>query len=160
MCDWEQLTLPSSEALASALAEMLGAGTVTLIDRRANYHPNNEVVLCQLEDGRTRRLVCKYGARRPEPAHGLRGGVPYEAEIYRTVLVPLGAAVPPFYGAREDEATGVTWLVLGYVAGHRKLWSEAEVLRAAQWLGNFHAQPEGPTLATLARRYDTATYAG
>jgi hypothetical protein len=160
MCDWEQLALPSSEALAPALAEMLGASTVTLVDRRAPFHPNTEVVLCRLESGRTCRLVCKYGARRPEPAHGLRGGVPYEAEIYRTVLVPLGARVPPFYGARKDEETGLTWLVLGYVAGHRKLWSEDEVLRAAQWIGSFHAQPEGLMMATRAHSYDTATYAG
>ena len=72
---------------------------------------------------------------------------------------PLQADVPHFYGSREDEATGLTWLVLGYVAGER-LSSEEEVVQAAEWIGHFHARSVELAAEIPARSYESGTYAG
>src|SRR5438128_5539631 len=70
---------------------------VTILSREKNFYAStfpSEVVTCRLADGQERRLLCKYAGGRNHNAHGHRGGVGYEADIYRRVLRPLGISVP------------------------------------------------------------------
>jgi phosphotransferase family enzyme len=151
--------LPRTDELSSVLAEMMGARAVTVFDRRAPFHANCEVVRFRIEDRNTHRVLCKYGAGPLDPSHGLRGGVSYEAEVYRRIHVPLKADVPHFYGVSEDGSTGLTWLFLKYVAGHR-VHSEEEVLKAADWIGRFHQRSAEFVAVTRGRRYRPRTYVG
>ncbi len=43
----------------------------------------NEIVTCQLPDGRKRRVFIKYQAGQSHECYGHRGDVPYETEVYR-----------------------------------------------------------------------------
>src|SRR2546429_4621556 len=49
----------------------------------------NEIVTCQLPDGRKRRVFIKYQAGQSHACYGHRGDVPYETEVYRRVLHSL-----------------------------------------------------------------------
>src|SRR5947199_9085514 len=46
----------------------------------------NEIVTCQLPDGRKRRVFIKYQAGQSHACYGHRGDVPAETEVYRRVL--------------------------------------------------------------------------
>jgi aminoglycoside phosphotransferase (APT) family kinase protein len=143
---------------------------VTVVGRQANTYAStfpSEVVTCRLADGKEVRLLCKYEAGLFEKAHGHRGGVRYEAEVYREVLQPLQTSTPAFYGSHVEKATGATWLFLQYldpavpVAKGPEPWPALS--RAARWVGRFHALNE----ARLARaplavlhRYDAGYYRG
>src|SRR5216683_1380858 len=74
-----------------------------------------EIVTCRFSSGKRLRLFCKYAAAQGKCSHGQRGGVDYEAEVYRQVLQPYGATAPAFYGSYKDRKTGGTWLILEYL---------------------------------------------
>jgi hypothetical protein len=119
-------------------------GQVTVCDRKPTSKGTfgSEIVRCQLSDGRELHVVCKYGAGHSVNVYGHRGGVPYEAAVYRHVLQPRQAAVPTYYGAYTDTTTGKTLLVLDYL--HKSHWprSAAKQILAARWIGQFHAANE------------------
>src|SRR5256886_6866637 len=60
----------------------------------------NEIVTCQLPDGRKRRVFIKYQAGLSHECYGHRGDVPYETEVYRRVLHSL-----PNFKPRSEEHT-------------------------------------------------------
>src|SRR5260370_33989561 len=89
--------LPSSEALSAGLSRRLnGRGSargrvdveVEVIKRETSHEGTfpKELVTCRLGDGSTRTLFCKYGIDADNAAHGHRGGVVYEARVYRMLL--------------------------------------------------------------------------
>jgi aminoglycoside phosphotransferase (APT) family kinase protein len=128
-------------------------------------HPA-EVVTCRSDSGATLRLLCKYSGGVDSTAHGHRGGVAYEAEVYRSVLAVHEVAAPRFHGAYVDAASGWTWLVLEYLDGClrlEKVAGDAALTGAASWLGTFHAAQErlveDPS-HTFLPRYDEKYYAG
>lgn len=91
-----------------------------------------------------------------------RGGVPYEAEIYKRVLQPLGVSVPEFIGAETDSNTGETTLYLGFVDEALRL-DNAEfgaVVSAARWIGQFHGLNERRVkeLEGIVNPYDAEYY--
>lgn len=142
---------------------------MTVLDRTRNTYASSfpsEIVTCRLADGRERALFCKYGQGHVTSGHGHRGGAPYEAQVYRHVLAPLGFSVPALLGAHLDEASGETWEIFEYLEGALRI-DEMEdpvgVTRAARWIGRFHAANESratdPSLAFL-NRYTTNYYAG
>src|SRR5262245_42042326 len=101
----EPLPLPDVQALAAGLTAVLGngaaAGPVTILARSPNDYEStftSEVVTCRVPDGNKRRLFCKYGPRRSRNGDPHRGGVSYEAEVYRSLLHPAGASMPRYYG--------------------------------------------------------------
>jgi hypothetical protein len=163
---------PDRQSLAAGLAAVLAAAlgnraTVAIVRRRSNDYEStapSEVVTCRLADQSRYRLFCKYSSDFSNRDHGHRGGVPYEAEVYRRVLQPAHVSTPRFYGTRHDRATGKLWCVLEYLDRSMPLemWGDDEWLkRATTWIARFHAAQEArcgrKTLAFL-HRYDAGYY--
>lgn len=163
---------PDRRTLAAGLGTVLKAaagkaGPVTVVRRRMNHYEStfpSEVVTCRLADHRRYRLFCKYSSPIRNSDYGHRGGVAYEAEVYRRVLRSARVPTPRFYGTRRDRATGRLWCVLEYLDGSMPLevWGEDRWFRqAAVWAARFHAGQEARCsrkgLAFL-RRYDGRYY--
>src|SRR5438094_9124808 len=132
----------------------------------------NEIVTCQLPDGRKRRVFIKYQAGQSHECYGHRGDVPYEAEVYRRLLHSLPNFKPKCLGAHADPDTGDISLFLEYVYRSVRLsdivWKRLTrqprgMTQAASWIGKFHAvheqRIEDPLLAFL-RRYNAEYYRG
>ena len=162
--------LPDDESLATGLTSALsGAGCVpvTVVDRTVNPNVStfrSEVVTCCLGDGTQVRLLCKYGGH-DHPAYGHRGGVGYEADVYRRVLAAAALPVPRFYGAAAGP-DGNALLAIEYLDNPLRLNDTRDLSaweRAAWWSGRFHARHEAPnqdpSLAFLID-YDADYYAG
>jgi fructosamine-3-kinase len=153
---------PDPPALTAGLSAAFG-GTVSVIRRERNpmtsTHPS-EVVSCRLADGADVRVFCKYGADRPRHLDGgHRGGVGYEAAVYRELLRPSGVSAPRFYGAYTDPGTGEVWLFVEYLA-RATLVSKSPhpgMVLAARWLGRFHRAFEGRPAPAL-NHYDASYY--
>jgi hypothetical protein len=161
--------LPDRQALAAGLTAVLADGhaaaPVTILARRPNDYEStfaSEVVTCRLPNGGRRQLFCKYGPRRSRDKDRHRGGIDYEAEVYRCLLEPGGAATPRFYGTYAG-TPGQVWLVLEYVARSIRLAFRPSGMRpAALWIGHFHAVQAGRARSWPAslRQYDRAYYTG
>src|SRR5262249_17507652 len=141
---------PELPALITGLNAAMGGsearrGRVTVLDRapaaRASTYPS-EVVTCRIGDHGEVKLYCKYMAGLRYESYGHRGGVPYETEVYRHVLQSLPFSVPKFHGAYEDATSGDTWLILEYLDNGLRVAKGPQpetMLRAAHWIGQFHA---------------------
>jgi len=163
--------LPDDKSLATGLTSALaGAGstTVSIVDRAANPHAStfpSEVVTCRLNDGDSIRLFCKYGTGGHD-AHGHRGGVGYEAEVYRRVLAASELALPRFYGAAAAGPAAEVWLAIGYLEPCLRLRDSRDLChweQAAAWSGRFHAEQEArnrEASLSFMIEYDAAYYAG
>lgn len=159
---------PEKRALAAGLSAILG-GPVSVLAREPlvywSTHPA-EIVTCRSGGGATLRLLCKYSGGVDSTAHGHRGGVPYEAEVYRRILAFPKVSAPRLHGTHVDQATGWSWLVLEYLDDCLRLDrtdGDAAITGAATWLGTFHAShvrlARGPSHAFLSR-YDEKYYGG
>lgn len=138
--------LPDDASLSRCLSSVLepeAPGALSLIDRKLHPRASTfplEVVRCRLGSGRATEVVCKYAADGVPAHHGHRGGVHYEAAVYREVLRDCGASVPGFHGLCRDPATGCSWLVLDHLRGaHASGEVEGGLIKAASWLGRFQA---------------------
>ena len=165
---------PDLELLTRGLSAVIGGNgsswaQVTVLHRSpavwASTYPS-EVVTCRIRDRGELTLYCKYMAGLSSDSYGHRGGVPYETEVYRRILQPLGFSVPKFYGSYDHVATGDTWLILGCVDPSLRLGKGPQpetMLRAAEWIGRFHAANE-PRVSKAAlsflNRYDSEYYLG
>jgi len=171
--------LPDVSTLASRLAAALDSnGTaqpVTLLERKRPRMMStfpNEVVNCQWPDGRKRHLFIKYEARHGHNSFGHRGGIGYEAEVYRRLLQALPDFRPRCYGAHTDRKTGETWLVLEYIGRSVRVSDisvnqgtrqPAALIDIASWIGKFHAGHEGHAANdefSFLHRYDASYYRG
>jgi phosphotransferase family enzyme len=152
--------LPDLTQLGCAIGELLPGGLV--VSRKAYIYGTSfltEIVTCRLPGGKKLRLFCKYGTGADEATgYGHRGGVSYEARVYRDVLQPLGVRTVPFYGTHHDPDTGTTWLVLGFQPG----WPiDMRLDLAGRWIGEFqraataHFRDMPPA---WLKRYDPAYY--
>jgi hypothetical protein len=142
---------PNSTNLAARLGASLdGPGplreALTVLEREPSPYAStapSEVVTCRTADGALLRLLCKYAASGGEHrAYGHRGGVVYEARVYRDVLIPLGVTVPRFYGGHGEGARDEPVLVIDYLDGGVRVdetSDPASMVKAAHWLGAFHA---------------------
>ena len=161
-----------SNALASTLAcEAQPAGLVELLERHPNDRSStfeSEVVTCRLADGRELKLLCKYerfrhSNIRDHGSWGHRRGDGYEAEVYRRVLRPLGAAAPRFFGVYRDDETGTTCLFLEYLDGAQHPEGASTLPQAVTWLARFHRDAEPFAFngeAVFLSRYDRSYYSG
>ncbi len=131
-----------------------------------------EIVTCRAAAARL-RLFCKHQAGRDHNCFGHRGGLGYEAEVYRRLLQSLPISSPKFYGAYRDATTGEFCLVLGYLEGgillrdlHLDLEAKPQPTAmglAARWIGRFHALGEAwlkENHADFLNRHDPDYYAG
>jgi hypothetical protein len=94
-----------------------------------------------MADGSKQRLFCKYSDGQANGDFGHRGGVAYEAEVYRQILQRSQTSTPRFYGSRLDSRTGKSWCVLEYIGGSLPLdhSGRGQWLKAARWIARFHA---------------------
>lgn len=166
--------LPDLDALTTGLRLLLAraepAGRqLVIVDRRPMAWFTTfpcEVVTCRLGDMGERRLFCKYSAGTDSSSYRHRGGVAYEAFVYREVLERLELSTCRCYGAHTDPGTGDTWLVLEYLEGAVRadyVVDGSALVAAAGWLAQFHAANEG--LRRLGSppgliRYDPRYYLG
>jgi len=163
--------LPDDQSLATGLSSALAGAEcvpVTVVDRMVNPNAStfpSEVVTCRLGDGTQVRLLCKYGGH-DHPAYGHRGGVGYEAEVYRRVLAAAALPVPRFYGAAAAGPAGNALLAIEYLEYPLRLNDTRDLIaweQAAVWSGHFHARHEvrsrDPALSFLID-YDAEYYAG
>jgi hypothetical protein len=168
---------PDLADLTARLAAVLDGrgpvrGALTILDRKPSPYTStfpSEVVTCRTAGGATLRLFCKHAAGRDHHAHGHRGGIAYEAQVYRKVLTPLGVTVPHFYGGYSDGSGDGGLLVLEYL--DESLWvnkssDPTAMVKAARWLGAFHAAGQGylgparDGVESFLNSYDRAYYRG
>ena len=140
--------LPNLQILSAGLTSVLRS-QVTILDRQPNVYSStfpSEIVRCWVDDGSELRLFCKYAAHHSDNACGHRGGVAYEAAVYRHLLQPSPVSTPTLYGAYTDVSTGDTWLVLEYIDKSSRLHHARGTLApmglAARWIGRFHRVSE------------------
>lgn len=143
--------LPDLDELRAALAPLCaeaGFSTHPLISvrREANDRAStfeSEIVNCEFADGTRRRLFLKYTALIEDGEDpGETGGPAYEALVYSGLL--CGANRPAFYGLQSGRG-GTQWLVLEFMERAvllRHAEDDAVFLKAAAWLGRFHAAQE------------------
>ena len=134
------------------LRSLLGSGHdgVTLVARERNAaesHYASEVVTCGWPEGRTARLLVKYGDGDDNDTmgSGLRAGPAYEALVYQEVLVPLGMNVPRCFGSWREATEGIDVLVLEFLDGvyaNRTTDRVEGMSMAARWIGHLHALAE------------------
>ncbi len=145
-------------ALEANLAAIMGARTV-IVDRRPNPQGStcpSEIVTCRLDDGRELHLLWK---RAPGPEHaafGHRGGVGYEALVYREVVTPSRLPAPRFWGELDGDSGFVLEFFEGAVSADEATPIEDAMAIAARWAGRFHRINE-ESHAPLTR-YDAAYY--
>jgi len=160
---------PDRDVLEHGLGVLLNQGrhqAVDLLDRRTHSEASTfpiEVVTCRVATGERLELLCKYSANREHDRYGHRGGVMHEASVYSQVLRGCELPVPRFRGSYEDPASGWTWLVMDYLDGAETAESPAGVVRAADWIGRFHAAWDRPTESSVdlpLRAYERAYYLG
>jgi hypothetical protein len=147
--------LPNLPTLTAGLTSVLRS-QVTILDRQPNVYTStfpSEIVRCRVDDGSELQLFCKYAAHHSHNAYGHRGGVAYEAAVYRHLLQPSQVSTPTFYGAYTDVSTGDTSLILEHLDNSVRLIhvNSVRVSRtpepapmdlAARWIGQFHRVTE------------------
>ena len=138
---------------------------ITILEHEAAVYVStsfNEIVTCRMADGSLRRLLLKRGAAPKGATCGHRGGVPYEAEVYRRVLGPLGVSTPTFHSATVNPITGETTLLIDFFDDAMRLNKVSRAAPAARWIGKFHRlnEPRVSSLDPLLKRYDVAYYLG
>jgi len=163
-----------TRGLQAALELPDGVAVVQRVPNRRPHTFPSEVVKCRLADGRELSLFAKYQAGAGNPAHGHRGGVAYEADVYRHVLRSSSSSTPRFHGSYSDVDAGETWLVIEYLDGGQRVVDTTAPKQAggqprvgamplaAAWLGHFHSEHEAERdpAACLLTIYDGDYYTG
>jgi hypothetical protein len=159
---------PELDSLQAILRSLMRCPELVVTARKPGEYMStflNEVVRLRLPGGCQPQVLLKYGAGHQDNVYGHRGGVPYEAMVYRDILQRVSLPLPALHGAHLDSA-GETWLALEYIDGAERLEQashpEDGMVQAAQWAGSFHRQMQGtPEIAKAAvARYDAAYYRG
>ena len=162
--------------LERALRHVLGsrgaASTfVDIVDCKANINTSrfeSRIVTCRMRDDLHLRLLCKYHdiESYTDYGHGHRGGVLYEADVYRDILEPLPITTPPFFGRYFDPERKRGLLVIGYLDDALRINKSADpkgIVKAAHWIGRFHALNEQRVSEfdqSSLIRYDAEFYVG
>jgi hypothetical protein len=167
--------LPNLQILTVGLTSVLRShgrtnDQVTILRRHPNIYASSfpsEIVTCRVDDGSELRLFCKYATGHSHGAYGHRGGIAYEAAIYRHLLQPSHATTPAFYGAYAEISTGATWLILEYLDKTLRVSHTPEPAAsmkvAARWIGQFHGTMKehfSHTPVKFLNRYDAEYYLG
>lgn len=160
-----QREVPDVESLAHGLGTLLepeSQSPLVVLERDIHKRMSTfplEIVRCRLGDGRVVGLVCKYSDDQDFSSSRYRGGVGYEADVYRDILQECELPVPRFHGTYRDSTSGRICLVLDYVDGAERSGEvEDGLFLAAEWLGKFHAINEGKSTSHAALRVYDAEY--
>ena len=150
---WQIYQFPDLQILMPLLICTLksngySAYNVNVSDRKPNLYAStcqSEIVTCRLDHGVKLKLFCKYEISPEYESFGHRGGITYEAEVYRQVLHPLNASTPKFYGSYKDVNAGWTCLILGYLEKGVRFTKSSDpdvVSQVGRWIAEFHRQNE------------------
>src|SRR5260370_3625523 len=143
---------------------------LVVLGRELNVYAStfpSEIVMCRLDDGRDLQLLCKYSDNNKDSVYGHRGGVTYEAAVYRHILQSSRVSRPTFHGDYTDSNTGATWLIVEYL--DKGVWIDktleepTSVELAASWIGQFQAEIDARlTSASIPflNTYDAEYYLG
>jgi aminoglycoside phosphotransferase (APT) family kinase protein len=135
-------------ALTAALRRRdLTDGPAVLSARRNAYETTfaADIVSCRLKGGAEVRIFCKRGAGAGYDSCGHKGGVVYEAEVYRRILRFSRLSLPRYFGCHRHDGRE-TWLFIEYLDDGVRWkktvdpWENAR--RLARWIGQFHAEQE------------------
>ena len=165
--------VPDIAELRAALAPIcdaaqISAAPLTAVRREENEYSRtyaSEIVTCCFADGSERRLFLKYMTvlDAAHHDHGMRGGLGYEANVYRLLLRDR---IRPACHGLHTAAEGALWLVLECLDDTVPMDladDDGAIFKAATWLGKFHAAQE-QILASQAppgvRVYDAEFYRG
>jgi hypothetical protein len=155
---------PSTDELAARLGALLGTRLeVKIRELLGTGTFPKEVVRIRAEPGAApASLFVKYENDLERNHLRDRGGVPYEARVYREVLTPAGIAVDVFLGAVEG-SEGRVWLVLVYLEDGIRIMKVPDgraMVEAAAWVGRLHGafeqRDDGVLDAPWLIRYDAA----
>ena len=145
-------------------------GDLTVVEWQQNLYAStfpSEIITCRLGDRKEFRLLCKYAAAAGNEAYGARGGVEYEADVYRELLQGMDLSCPGFYGVYRDPSNRRSGLLLEYLADSVRIYQDPDpdtvFVEAARWIGRFHAlcstRVSSPSLSFLLS-YDPEYYRG
>jgi hypothetical protein len=136
-------------------------GELVILDRQHNIYTTtfpSEIVTFRTGSGSGRRLFLKYSAVRDNVAYGHRGGVGYEAKVYRRLLNSLGMPLARSYATNENTGDLYNWLVLDCLDDCARVTSTSDpdsMNKAARWIARFHARCSArvydPELSFLGR---------
>lgn len=163
-----------TQKLNAAFNDPLPPGDkVAITARESNPHTStypSEILTCQLADGSEKRFLCKYSNGHSHYAYGHRGGLAYEAKVYRNVLQTSSVSIPAFYGLHKDEITNQTWIIIEYIDNSVQVRYSQDrnldrtlMVEAAHWLGRFHKVNESrlsPDSIPFLHRHDADYYLG
>ena len=163
---------PEQHALIAHLTEALVVdgileGPPVVVDRTQNIYSStfpSEVVTCRMADGRELKVLCKY-ADSHNDSHGNRGDIGYEAQVYRNILRPGRVSAPAFYGVQNSRGDEFC-LILEFLEGAAHLNKSEDsgaMLKAARWIGKFHASHETQLCESsiaFLKLYDLEYYQG
>lgn len=131
-----------ADAIASALGDRPEGVEVLSVAPFVGYGTfAAEVATCRIGQDVV-RLFCKHtGANAPETTRA-RGGVSYEASVYRSVLCSTDLPRAGFFGSWSPDANE-SWLLLEHLDGASPIdqseHPEDAMIAAARWVGRFHA---------------------
>jgi thiamine kinase-like enzyme len=166
--------LPDHDSLRAGLESVLEAqglldGELAIQAREKNTYTStfpSEIVTCRVGSGPEIRVFLKYSAHRLNEAYGHRGGVGYEANVYRQLLNSLDISIAKLYGIYRSPDGINTWLAMEYLEEGTRMTHTIDpeaMLKAARWMGRFHAQcttrVSDPALSFL-NRYNPDYYRG
>jgi aminoglycoside phosphotransferase (APT) family kinase protein len=169
--DTSLMSFPDLETLKTGLISVFNAANFTdeieVIKRQPNDYAStfpSEIITCRIGDETIKKLFCKYEIEQIRDNYGHRGGVEYEAIIYRDILQPLKVTAPIFFGsyAKSQEET---WIFLEYLGKSERPLGNANggLIDAARWIGNFHSLTENSLKMSelpQIRKYDAGYYSG
>lgn len=166
--------LPDDDSLRAGLEPLLEArglldGKLAIQAREINTYTStfpSEIATCRVGSGPVIRLFLKYSAHRENEAHGHRGGVGYEANVYRELLSRLDISTARLYGIYRNPDGINTWMAMEYLEEGTRLIHAIDpegMVKAARWMGRFHAlcsaRVDDPALSFM-KRYRPDYYRG
>lgn len=140
---------------------------IEVVDRRFNLYSTSspgEIVTCRIPHAGQVTVLVKRQAASRGPDRGHRGGLLYEALVYREVLEPLGVREPRLFGTYVDR-DGVARSVIGFIDRAWRAYQDPEqraLVEAARWIGRFHrrSMEVGEHVKRRLKRYDLGYYLG
>jgi thiamine kinase-like enzyme len=173
--DIETTSIPDIHILTTGLNSVFdqfsfGKGGGQILNRQQNIYSSSfpsEIIRYRLESGQVLPLFIKYDCESSHTGHGYWHGVSYEATIYQRVLQSLPISIPQYYGTFANPASNQTSLVLKYMEKSVRITKSClyadNIIKAARWLGQFHALNEekasSTTIADISI-YDLDFYIG
>jgi hypothetical protein len=159
----ELLRVPTLDALQSGLTEILGPLQPRVLERKTavqvSTHPS-EVVTCELADGSSHKLLMKYSGFERD-SFGHKGGVRYEAIVYRDVVSRVGLSSPRWYGNYHEADAGRTWVILQFIENAQRIQkSQTPLASAANGIGRFQRATSALVPAPPLNSYDGEYYSG